>query len=249
MKCPNCGANLTIDDERCSFCGQENPFAEKHREEMKHFTSDFNRTKSQVLQKTQSHSRFVVKITLIAVMIVANLLMWLAAINSYDVERFVINRRIKANYSEYKAELDRLEEERDFIGFYVYYSQKRLYNSDLFEEYQAAYNVACNYEILYQYMMQMITEDNENSYYTPQQRVEMIAQQIDYLYKYSKPQEYSDMTQYSQEHQAFMDGAVEQTEGLIQTYLNVPAEKIAEFRELSSARRQVMIEEGLGIDE
>ncbi len=44
MKCPNCGANLTIDDEVCSFCGVENPYAEKHREEMRKFTRDFNRT-------------------------------------------------------------------------------------------------------------------------------------------------------------------------------------------------------------
>lgn len=249
MKCPYCGANLTIDDERCSFCGEENPFAEKHREEMKHFTTDFNRTKSQVLEKTQSHSKFVAKIMLIAVMIVVNLLVWLAAANSYEVERFIINRRISSNYLIHKAELDKLEEERDFIGFYIYNNENQLYYSDLFDEYRAAYNVASNYEMLYQYMMGLVTEDNEDSYYSPEQRIEMVTQQIEYMYRYSEPQEYSDMTQYSQKHQAFMDDAVAQAEDLIQTYLNVPADKLSEFRELSSARKQIMIEEGLGIDE
>ena len=249
MKCPNCGANLTIDDEICSFCGEENPFAEKHREEMKHFTRDFNRTKSQVLEKTQSHSRFVAKVMLIAVMVVVNLLIWITASDSYEVERFVINRRISSNYHVHKAELDRLEEERNFIGFYVYYYENRLYYSDLFEEYQAAYNVVTNYEVVYNYMMELVTEDPTDSYYTPEKRVEMLVQQIEYLYKYSKPGEYSDMTQYSQKHQVFMDDVIEQTETLIQTYLNIPADRMEEFRGLSSARRQIMIEEGLGINE
>lgn len=249
MKCPNCGANLTIDDEFCSFCGEENPFAEKHREEMEHFTKDFNRTKSQVLEKTQNHSRFVVKIMLIAVMMVANLLVWMAAVNSYDVERFFINRRIKANYQVHKAELDRLEEERDFIGFYIYQNENDLYYSNIFDEYRASYNVASNYWALYQYTMELVMEDDENSYYTPEKRVEMITQQIEYLYKYSVPGEYADMTQYSEKHQAFMDDAVGQAEDLFQTYLNIPADKLAEFKELSTARKQIMIEEGLGINE
>lgn len=249
MKCPNCGANLTIDDEVCSFCGVESPFAEKHREEMKHFTRDFNRTKSQVLEKTQSHSKFVAKITLIAVMIVLNLVVWMLAADGYEVERFVINRRISADYQVHKAELDKLEEERNFTGFYVYYYENHLYYSDLFEEYRAAYNVANNYEVVYNYIMELITENNEDSYYTDERKVEMLAQQIEYLYKYSKPGEYSDMTQYSQKHQEFMDAAMEQTEELIQTYLNIPKEKIEEFRELSTARRQIMMEEGLGINE
>ena len=249
MKCPNCGANLTIDDEVCSFCGIESPFAEKHREEMKHFTTDFNRTKSQVLEKTQTHSRFVAKIMLIAIMVVLNLVMWITAANSYEVEEFVLKRRINNNYTEYKAELDKLEEEQNYTGFYVFYYENRLYYSDSFKEYRAAYNVANNYEMLYNYIMELVTENSENSYYKPEQRVEMIAQQIDYLYKYSSPSEYADMTQYSEKHQEFMDAAVEQMEDIIQVYLNIPGEEMAEFRDLSTARKQIMIEEGLGINE
>ena len=97
--------------------------------------------------------------------------------------------------------------------------------------------------------MELVTEDNKDSYYSDEKRVEMLAQQIEYLYKYSKPGEYSDMTQYSQKHQEFMDAAVEQTEDLLQTYLLIPAEEMEGFRELSAARKQIMMEEGLGINE
>ena len=249
MKCPNCGANLTIDDEVCSFCGMENPYAEKHREEMRQFKTDYNRTKSQVLEKTQSHSKFVVKVMLIAIMVVINLLVLLAAANSYEVEHFILNRRISRNYNVHKTQLDRLEEDRNIIGFHVYYYENRLYYSDSFDEYNAANNVANSYEMVYNYMMALVAEDNEDSYYSEEQRIEMLAQQIEYLYKYSKPQKYSDMSQYSAKHQEFMDAAVEQIEDLMQTYLNIPKGKMEEFRDLSSARRQIMIEEGLGINE
>lgn len=249
MKCPNCGANLTIDDEVCSFCGVENPYAEKHREEMRKFTRDFNRTKSQVLEKTQNHSKFVAKVTLIAVMVVLNLVVWIMAADSYEIEKFIINRRMSANYPVIKSELDKLEEERNFIGFYVYYYENRLDYCDLFEEYHAAYNVSNNYEVVYNYMMELLTEESESSYYTDEKKAEVLAQQRDYLYKYSKPREYSDMTQYTQKHQVFMDAAVEQVEDLLQTYLLIPKEEMNDFRELSAARKQIMIEEGLGINE
>ena len=49
MKCPNCGSNLTIDDEVCSFCGVANPHARTHREEMRRFKKDYDRTKSEVI--------------------------------------------------------------------------------------------------------------------------------------------------------------------------------------------------------
>lgn len=249
MKCPNCGANLTIDDEVCSFCGEENPYAEKHREEMRHFTRDFKRTQSQVLETTRSHSKFVAKITLIAVMVVLNLVLWIMVDESYTVEKFVMNRRISADYLLHKAEMDKLEEERNFIGFYVYYNENRLNYCDLFEEYQAAYNVSNNYEIVYNYMMELLTEESESSYYTDEKKAEMLAQQLDFLYKYSKPREYSDMTQYSKKHQEFMDAAVTQIEDLLHTYIRIPKEEMDKFRELSIARKQIMLEEGLGINE
>ena len=65
MKCPNCGANLVIDDAVCTFCGTENPYAKQHRKEMRHFTKEFNKTKTSVLGKSRNINSFVIKIAMI----------------------------------------------------------------------------------------------------------------------------------------------------------------------------------------
>ena len=40
MKCKNCNANLQIEDEKCPYCGAENPYAKKHRADMKKYAGD-----------------------------------------------------------------------------------------------------------------------------------------------------------------------------------------------------------------
>jgi len=46
-----------------------------------------------------------------------------------------------------------------------------------------------------------------------------------------------------------MDDLVQLMEDMMQTYMNISDEDIAAFPELSKARRQIIIEEGLGINE
>ena len=57
--------------------------------------------------------------------------------------------------------------------------------------------------------------------------------------------DYDDAEKYTPEHQACMDDAVAQTEMLIQAYFGVSDEDIAGFRDMSKARRQIVMEEGL----
>ena len=248
MKCPNCGANLTIDDEVCSFCGNASPFAAKHRKEMRHFTRDYNRTKSDMLKKSRLQSKWIAKITLIAVMLALNFIIWFLNMNFYDVERFINNRQIEANYIVHKAKLDAFEAERDFIGFSEYYNEHGMYSCDLMDEYRAVYDVSSNLTTVYKYLMQIVTEE-ETDYYTNERKIEYISEQMDYIYRYSVADDYSDPDRYKPVHQECMDDLVELMEDMIQTYMNVSDEDMAAFPELSKARRQIIIEEGLGINE
>ena len=72
---------------------------------------------------------------------------------------------------------------------------------------------------------------------------------MEYAYTYSKPREYSNMERYTAKHQACMDDAIEQMEDLIQVYFNIPDEDMERFSEISTARRQIIMEEGIGINE
>lgn len=244
MKCEYCGANLTIDDEVCSFCGSANPFAVKHRKEMHHFTREFNKTKSAVLRESKYQTKWAVKITLIAIMLAANLLIWFSIGNSYDIEKFLVARKVNAEYFTHKKALDEYETNRDYIALNYYYNSNSLYYSDKFNEYRAVSDVCSQYSSIYRNIMGIVTKE-EDEYYSYEKQVEYISDQLDYLYRASVKGDYDDAEKYTPEHQACMDDAVAQTEMLIQTYFGVSDEDIAGFREMSKARRQIVMEEGL----
>ena len=250
MKCRNCGSNLTIDDEVCSFCGNKNPFAVKHRAEMRRFTKEFNETKEEVLKKSGILNKWAVKITIIATLIALNCLVMFALTYSYEIENLFINRHVKANYDFYKSTLDELEESRNYIGFYEFYNENSLYRSDLFYEYGAVEGICGNYLNVYKYVLTVVTEEDDGTDYNSHERkIEYIAEEMEYAYKYGKPREYSNMERYIPTHQACMDDAIEQMEDLIQVYFNIPDEDMERFSEISTARRQIIMEEGIGINE
>lgn len=247
MKCPGCGSNLTIDDEKCQFCGQANPFAVKHRREMKRFTSEFNKTKDNVLKESRKVNHWAAKITLIAVLVALNAMIMYFNEEYYGVERFFIRRRIEANYDTYKEQLDKYEKEQNFIAFFEYYETNRLSCSDLMNEYRKVQYVCSSYSTVYEYILAMKTEDS--TYYKIEDRIKYIADSLEYMYDASQPKDYSDEEQYKPQHQECMDAAIQQAEDIIQTYFNLTDEEIESFETLSGARRQVLMEEGLQRDE
>lgn len=244
MKCKSCGSNLTIDDEVCSFCGTANPFAAKHRQQMRHFTREFNKTKSDVLNTSKHQSKLFVKITLIAVMVAVNMIVWFAIGNFYSIESFFNARKINAHYTEHKAVLDEYEENRQYLALAAYYDRNDLYDSDKFDEYRQVVNTCNYYSSIYRNLIEIVM-GTEYDYMTKEDKVERISEDLEYMYKYSQPNTYSDEEQYAPVHQACMDDLVNDTEALLQAYFEIPEEDIVQFEALSKAKRQIIMEEGL----
>ena len=243
MKCPGCGSNLTIDDANCSFCGQANPFAQKHRSEMEKFTTEFNRTKSRVMKESKKMNYWAAKITLIAIMVAINIVIMFLYTNSYSVERFFVKRSIEANYQIHKNKVEELERNREYIALYQYFTEYRLLVSDLMNEYRQVETISSYYSTIYQYVLELKIKEPEE--YSREDNLRYISEYMDSVYRYYKPSEYSEEECYTQEHQAFMIDAVAQLEDIIQTYCNLTDEEIESFETLSSARRQILMEEGL----
>ena len=243
MKCEYCGANLTIDDEVCSFCGSPNTFAVKHRKEMRHFTKEFNKTKSAVLNKSKHQSKWAAKITLIALMITANLLIWAGIAYSYEIEEFLVARKVNAEYFVHKKALDEYEANREYIALNYYFSQHELYFSDKFMEYRAVSEVCSQYSSAYRYLMNIVTKEDMDSAIFERQ-IEYLSDQLDYLYRSSTKGKYDEEEKYKPVHQECMDAAIADMEMLLQAYLGLSDEDIAGFREMSKARRQIIMEEG-----
>lgn len=244
MKCRKCGANLSIDDERCLFCGAENTFAVKHRKEMRHFTKEFHETKAEVMHKSKRLNQWTVKITLIAVLIAASLGLLIFNDNIYSFGRFLNERKINANLDWYKAQLDTLEENRDYIALACFWEDYDLSDCDNLDEYEMVVRCCSSFRFVYQYTMDIATIE-ETDYYSHEDRAGNAADNVNYVYEYSKKKEYYDEEQYSRRHQACMNDLVEDMEAFIQTYYGLSDEEIESFSELSDAKRQVLMEEGV----
>ena len=71
MKCTKCGSNLEIDHEFCPYCGMPNPVARKHREDMKKYAGDYERTKETVVTKSRKTNRMSIRIAVISLTVAA----------------------------------------------------------------------------------------------------------------------------------------------------------------------------------
>ncbi len=240
MKCPTCGSNLTIDDEKCLFCGTDNPFAVKHRKEMHHFTKEFNETKDAVMEKSHHVNRWAVKITLIAILVAANLGVLFFINNISDFEYLIKQRELINNYEIYTAKLDELEANRDYIAFARYCNDNEFYIAREYDEYYAVSRACDSFNLLYKHTMNMVMDGEMDG-----QRLEYATDNIEYVYEFArKPDYFDDEGKYKEQHLECLEDLVEDMEAFLQTYYGLSDEEIESFEELSKARKQILLEEG-----
>ncbi len=243
MKCPGCGSNLAMEDERCSFCGAENPFAQKHRREMRRFTREFSETKDEVMHKSRHVNQWTVKITLCAVLVAACLLLVFCMQYSYNFYRLFQERAINSKLDWYTEQLDEMEENREYIKFTTFWDDHDLRVCDNLDEYEMVARCCESFGYVFQYTMRIVlTEDDESTQH--EKMAGYAADNVNYLYHNATKQPYADDEQYSTRHQAFMDELVEDMEAFLQVYYGLTDEEVASFRQLSDSKRKVLLEEG-----
>lgn len=248
MKCKYCGSNLTIDDEKCPFCGKDNPFAVKHREEMKFFSKKFQKTQNDVIEKTNRFNGWTVRITVIAVLVALNVILLFMLANKWEIRAFFENRKIEEHLNVHISKMKELEEKRDYIGFSQYYNSNRLSLNKHFDEYEVLHTVCNNYEFLYQYLPG-ISKERYDDYYTKEEQAESIASQVYYIYQYSKQDKYMNEKCFTKKHMDTMNDLKNHLNYILKTYCKVTDEELDKLPTLSKARIQLIIERGLGIDE
>lgn len=249
MKCGYCGANLIIDDEKCPFCGKPNPVATKHRREMGYFKKKFKRTEEEVRKESGRYNRFTIKISVIAVLIALNLLVVLAHTFDWEIRNMMSRYDITKHLTEYKTQLNEYEQNHQYMEFMKYYRTKNLDCHDAFEEYKHVYYVCSSYVSVYNDIISLQTYNKEFDSDIKDNLVENLARQLDNMYKYSEPNAYSKDIWFSPEHVATMDEVKERTGYLLRVYCNLTEEQIAKLPALSRARKEIMLEERMGINE
>lgn len=246
MKCPTCGANLQLEDEKCPFCGNPNPFAVKHRQDMQHYHSEFQKTKTDVEQKTRRFTSVTVKITVMAVLAA------LIVVFAFTREETAYYRRInklekdvKANAQEYAACMEAYELAGDWTGLRVFYNEKHLGYGEEFTEYSAIERAAACYD----YVLSCIMSYSEESPYSNSDKIAPnIAGYLDTFYGVVERTSYSESYYdecYTPEHRAAFARISEDMNAILITYCHLTDEEVAALPDYSAAKKTELVKEGL----
>lgn len=243
MRCQSCNAHLSIEDEKCPFCGTPNPEAIKHRQDMRRFSGEFHRTKSSVLRTSSETAQKSIRIMIICIMAVLVLISILILGNNWNISYAIQKSEAKRNYKEYSAILDQYEADGDAISFAAFYDEKSLYGVDSYDKYQYYHRAAADYESIYYEVLRFMEE-------TPLERtssnsVKYLCDYIDYYYSYLGEEHYSfyeETGMYDEVHLQAVEQLTQKLEALLKFSFSLSDEDMENFRNLSNAEKQVLIE-------
>ena len=243
MRCEACNAHLSIEDEKCPYCGTPNPEAIKHRQDMKRFSGEFQKTRSSVLRTARESAGKSMRIVIICIMVVLLILSFLFLGFSWDIASAVTRWQAASNSEKYCAMLDTYEEEGDFLSFVALYDQRSLYGPDIYEEYRHVYTAASNYSSIYGYITTLWEKEHWEDGH--EDALEYLCESLDYHYEYIEREPYDfyyETGAYEQRHLDAVERITKKIESLLQLTFSMTEEEMIQFKEFSSAEKQVFIE-------
>lgn len=240
MKCKNCGADLSIENNFCPFCGTENQEFVQHREDMESFKGKFHKTQEDVYTSTKRFTKFSIKIAMIAVLVACNLIFIVMNVRIYDVEYFFERLSVTSSEDKHNEVLGQLEDSQLFYQINGYYYANDLYNLPYTNEYTRVCNASYSYARLYENVMN-IALGNIDSYTSESYYVEAIAESLDNIYTIKGEERYYEEAN-MEEHNESIEKMLEESLLLLHTYLHISEEELATFEEMTPASRQSCIE-------
>ncbi len=247
MKCKNCNANLQIEDEKCPYCGAENPFAKKHRADMKKYAGEFASTRSEVLRNSSRFNRYTVKITIAAVLVALCVGAFMLQLNAYSVKEYFRDRNIGLHKNEHISRVTELLDDGNYIGASNYVSAHSISYVDPIKDYNELFQILREYNYITDDISAIITWDKFEHHYQQKDEVfNRISQNIKFLYDATIPRQYAYEGSYSDDKLAYMQAIHADTEMLLRAYMGLKDEDFTELYELSDIKRTLLLEERYG---
>lgn len=244
MKCPYCGAPLDLDDNFCSHCGKLNEQVKQHVDDMNRFKSEFIETKEEVYQTTKRYTATTVRIVVAAMLVVLNVAVAIFGARYYSFERMMKEADCERHFDEYTAILDEYLANGEYHAFYNFMTVHHVPTYDsAYEQYNQVESLVSQYIYIYEYLINASTE--EDLYYR-ENLCKYTADTLEYFYECLDTERYSYYENIDREENlnAIAD-LKEKVEMLLVTYGNLSTEDAAQYETYTSAKRAMLLEEGL----
>lgn len=245
MKCENCGGQMGLEDEVCPYCGTPNSMALQHQSDMRRFQQEYQRTQTDVIEKTsfmQQHGSWLVILAVLLVALVGGIILH---VNAWDIGYSMREGNIARSAAEDGQVLDGYLESGDYGKFAGYYRANDIsMNND--NPYQGLYWAASSYVDLVQYIAAM---HNDQSYLFKPERIsttcEYMADDLNRIYTLEK-QYASYIDEYlPADKKVYLEDIRDRTRVIAETYLGLTEEDIQEIPNMSEQKLAATIEEGI----
>ena len=136
MKCPNCNGQMGLEDAFCPYCGSPNAMAAKHQSDMDRFQQEYQRTQTDVMERTsfmQQHGSWLVILTVLLAALVIGIVLQIGA---WDIGYSVREENVKQSMAEYATGVRDIDAEWDEFQANI----KALGSEELLAMDQAAYD-------------------------------------------------------------------------------------------------------------
>lgn len=253
MKCEKCGAALQIEDEICPYCKAPNPFAKKHREDMKKYNRAFEETRQDITSKASLITPRAVRLILIAVLMALIILeIALTSILPHKIYRYRSERDFARNRDKYLAMMIEYEETGNWDALHALNTSKRIYNDSVLAEFNhvkdaADYFINIRSTLMYYYddiySQRPISEDMLTSW------ARSVSQSLDSYYaSLNRPASvfYDDAsTEYDDLHKAAFERLDTDLNSVLITYCNLTRDEVNSLKEISQSNKAKLIRTGM----
>ena len=245
MKCPNCGAQMGLEDVSCPYCNTPNSYAVQHQSDMERYRSEYERTQEQVLQNTSFMQRngswlVILVVLLIALMVGIGLLA-----NSWDIGYSIRESNVNRDIATYNQVMDAYLEQGDYGKFAGYYQSNDLYLSED-DSYQGIRMASDAYVDLIENVSSIV---NPDEYSMSPERVSSTCGYIagDLIKIYNTEEQFSYvLDEYLPEsHRAYLEDIRNRARAIAIAYLGLTDEDIESIPTLSERKLALIIEEGV----
>ncbi|MBQ1770868.1 MAG: zinc ribbon domain-containing protein [Clostridia bacterium] len=241
MKCKYCGGEVSLSEKYCPYCGRLNEQTAEHAEAMRQFRKDYAETKAGVMETTKRFSGTAANAVIIAILAILLVASIFIGNNAWDIAYQSIKSNAIRHEAEYSQIMDDYLRKEQFLEYHAF-AEKRgttMYSRDAFSSFRQISYVVDSYCSFYRALTDVIcAEEYRNAEY----RISSINNGLSNFYEQINDYRTRD----SVEHTDLHDRAVEVMETnvgyLLDTYLSIGAEDVAEYKGATEGRRLTMIE-------
>lgn len=240
MKCEYCGGTLSLEEEHCPHCGQINIHAQQHIQDMKHYKGEFEKTKWGVYAATKQYTRVTVQIVVIAIMVVLIAVMIFVSGNAYSMRADYRRSKAERKVEEYTQVMEQYIADEDFRGLHMYCEENYIGEyREGYEEYGPIIRTTSYYTYICDTLWKMIQSEGEERL----SHLHFVCEYLNCFYESSDLDIYHYEITDPERTKAVISVMERDLKRFLQTYCNLTQEEVDGLKDMTEAKRTVLIEE------